>query len=124
MVAHLVGGFKLNMSFPLRVCRTCVVTPELLQSCFCENESMICTSSSHFEQCLLLNGPLGNHHSVSYGITRLSILEAVPGFSVIHGLPHDIMHNLFDGIVTLNMILLIEYCVTKKFLPSTSLMTE
>ena len=115
LAAHLVGGFKLNMSFALRVCRTCMVTPELLQSCFCEDECMIRTSSSHFEQCLLLSGPLGGHHSVSYGITRLSILEEVPGFSVIHGLPHDIMHDLFEGIVPLNMMLLIEYCVTKIF---------
>ena len=33
-----------------------------------------------------------------YGINRRSVLEDVPGFSVVTSLPHDIMHDLFEGI--------------------------
>ena len=110
LAAHLVGGFKLSMSFALRICRTCMITNEQLQSCFTENDCILRTCNSHFEQCLLLSGPLSEHHSISYGITRLSIF-----FSVIHGLPHDIMHDLFEGVVPLNILLLLEYCIAKKF---------
>lgn len=54
------------------------------------------------------------HHSTSYGINRLSILEEIPGFSVTSGLPHDIMHDLFEGVVTY-MGLLLKYCVGERF---------
>ena len=39
-------------------------------------------------------GLLGAHHSTNSGINRRSILEDIPGFSVVSGLPHDIMHHL------------------------------
>ena len=67
-----------------------MITNEQLQSCFNENDCILRTCNSHFEQCLLLSGPLSEplseHHFISYGITRLSILS---GFSVIHGLMHE-----------------------------------
>ena len=55
------------------------------------------------------------HHSTSYGINRLSILEEIPGFSVTTGLPHDIMHDLFESVVPYQMRLLICHCVGEKF---------
>ena len=53
---------------------------------------------AHFEQCQLLSGQLSDHNSISYGVNRLSILESVPGFSVTTGMPHDILHDLFEGL--------------------------
>ena len=29
----------------------------------------------------------------------MSVLEEAPGYSVINGLPHDMMHDLYEGIV-------------------------
>lgn len=37
LAAHTVGGFKCSMSFALRVCRSCMVTPNELQECFSES---------------------------------------------------------------------------------------
>ena len=31
LAAHLIGGFKESMSFSLRICRTCMITPDLMQ---------------------------------------------------------------------------------------------
>lgn len=115
LAAHLVGGFKQSMSFALRICRGCMITRELSQKCFLESDCKMRTADSHFEQCALLTGPLSVHHSTSYGINRLSILEEIPGFSVTSGLPHDIMHDLFEGVVPYHMGLLLNYCVGEKF---------
>ena len=115
LAAHLVGGFKQSMSFALHICRGCMITRELSQKCFLESDCIMRTAESHFEQCTLLTGPLSAHHSTSYGINRLSILEEIPGFSVTTGLPHDIMHDLFEGVVPYQMRLLICHCVGKKF---------
>lgn len=111
LAAHLVGGFKQSMSFALRICRGCMITRELSQKSFLESDCVLRTAESHFEQCALLAGPLSAHHSTSYGINRLSILEEIPGFSVTNGLPHDIMHDLFEGVVPYQMRLLICHCV-------------
>ena len=69
----------------------------------------------HFEQCSLLCGSLYDHHSTNFGINRLSKPEEIPGFSVINGLPHDIMHDLFEGVIPLELKLLICHCVQNKY---------
>jgi len=58
LAAHLVGGFKQSMSFALRICRGCMITCELSQNCFLESDCKMRTADSHFEQCVLLTGPL------------------------------------------------------------------
>ena len=47
----------------------------------------------------MLDGVLELHYSTNYGINRKSILEDVPGFFVTNCIPHDIMHDLFEGVV-------------------------
>ena len=99
LAAHAIGGFKGSMSFALRICRSCMITTPQLKTCWLESNCTLRTTESHFEQSCHLTGPLRDHYSTNYGITRLSKLEEVPGYSVIDGLPHDIMHDLFEGVV-------------------------
>ena len=42
-------------------------------------------------------------------------LEDLPGFSVIDCLPHDIMHDMLEGVVLLEVKMLIEHCITNGF---------
>lgn len=117
LAAHAVGGFKGSMSFALRVCRSCMITSAQLQQCMVETNCQLRTPEMHFEQCSLLSGFLHDHYSTNFGINRLSKLEEVPGFSVINinGFPHDIMHDLFEGIVPYELRLLICHCVQQKY---------
>ena len=115
LAAHAVGGFKGSVSFALRVCRTCMVTPEELQHCFSASACGLRTSESYFEQCNLLHGPLREHYSTTYGVNFMSVLEEVPGYSVINGLPHDIMHDLYEGVVPYEFKLLLRHCVGQSY---------
>ena len=115
LAAHTLGGFKGSMSFALRICRSCMISPPELKECLLESDCQLRSAETHFEQCALLSGPLQSHYSTSFGINRLSILEEVPGFSVITGLPHDIMHDLFEGVVPYELKLLIRHCVCFKY---------
>lgn len=54
-------------------------------------------------------------YTILYGINRTSVLEEVPGFSVINGLPHDVMHDLFEGVVKYELSLFLSYGVTKGY---------
>ncbi len=116
LAAHAVGGFKESMSFALRICRTCMITPTQSQICLNEASCQLRNPDTHFEQCQLLEGPfLGDHYSTNFGINRCSILEDVPGFSVTTCIPHDIMHDLFEGVVPYELKLLIIHCVEQVF---------
>lgn len=99
LAAHTVGGFKESMSFALRICRSCMITTDQSQLCVTEDSCQLRSPETHFEQCRLLEGPLKSHYSTNFGINRCSVLEDVPGFSVATSLPHDIMHDLFEGVV-------------------------
>ena len=111
LAAQTLGAFKESFSFALRVCRTCMITKPQVQECFTEKECLARTPDAHEGQCLLLNGPLAEHFSTTYGVNRRSILEDVPGFSVTIGLPHDIMHDLFEGVVSYELKFLLHHCV-------------
>lgn len=115
LAAHAVGGFKEGMAFALRICRTCMITPEQSQLSFTEASCKLRNPERHFEQCQLVEGPLGDHYSTNFGINRTSALESVPGFSVVTCVPHDIMHDLYEGVVPYEMKLLIIHCVQEKY---------
>ena len=115
LAAHSVGGFKGSMSFALRICRTCMMTTKEAQQCFVESACTLRKPDTHFQQCQEVSGPLASHYSTSYGINRTSILEEVPGFSVTTGLPHDIMHDLYEGLIPYELKFLLQHCVEAKY---------
>lgn len=115
LAAHAIGGFKESMSFAFRICRSCMATTEEAQRYFEESYFELRTAEKHKEQCQLLEGASTSQHSVDSGINRKSILETIPNFSVANNLPHDIMHDLFEGVVSHEMKLLLKHCVDMKF---------
>ena len=84
-----------------------MVTNDEMSEVYCERQCTLRTPESHERQCLLLDGQLRSHFSTIYGINRRSILEDVPGFSVATALPHDIMHDLFEGVAKKEFLLIV-----------------
>lgn len=71
LAAHAVGGFKESMGFALRICRTCMTTAWETQTCFSEASCQLRNPERHFNECLMLGGPLGSHYS-----TILALINA------------------------------------------------
>lgn len=115
LASHLIGGFKEGISFALRICRSCMITSEQSQEITAERDCTLRTPESHEHHCFLLDGPLRSHFSTTYGVNRRSILEDVPGFSVVKCLPHDIMHDLFEGVVKKELSLFLTYSTTQRY---------
>lgn len=64
---------------------------------FREKDFTLRTKAFHFHQCQRIeaNRDLGK----VYGVNRLSILGKSRYFSVIDGLPGDVMHDLLEGVL-------------------------
>ena len=110
LASHTIGGFKESMGFAFRFCRKCMATKEQSQIYFTSLLFKLRNPEEHSQQCMLLSGPLKEYYSTTFGIRRNSILNEVPNFSVTTGLTHDIMHDLFEGIVPLELKLLLQHC--------------
>ena len=53
----------------------------------------------HKEHCRGLDGPLREHISTTFGVTRNSILNSLEYFHVLRGLVPDIMHDILEGML-------------------------
>ena len=114
LASNFLGGFKLSFSFSFRCCRSCLVTNDKLSSSFFSDKFVRRSKEKHEDHCKALEGPLGNHYSKTYGINRRSCLMDVPYFSMLGGgLPHDVMHDILEGIAPLEIKLLLRYCIEK-----------
>ena len=108
-LAALKNPFLLLTDFAVR-------DKEYSQNHFRESQFILRSPESHAEQCCRLNGPNRLQVSVEYGINRHSSLDSLPYFSVIECMPHDIMHNLFEGVIPYEMKLLIHHCTSKSYI--------
>ena len=115
VAAHKLGGFKGSVSFANRICRSCMATKNSAQSFFDESHFELRTPELHEVQCQSLEGREYREISINFSINRLSVLEEVPGFSVAVGLPHDIMHDIFEGVLHYELKLFLHYCKAKGF---------
>ena len=113
LAAHALGGFKESMSLAHRICRSCMATTAQIQSCFLESEYELRTPLNHHIQLQSLT-PSHSVNSTEYGINRRSILDDIPHFSVVGNLSHDIMHDIFEGLVQCELKLLLAYLVSVK----------
>lgn len=112
--SHQIGGFKESMSFAYRICRSCMSTTEEARSKFVESKFKMRTAEEHSKHCENVEKYAGDF-SKEYGINRRSILEDIPNFSVAENLPHDIMHDLLEGVLPHEIrVLLIHYITTCK----------
>ena len=110
LAAHELGGFKQSFSFAHRFCRSCMATKDDSRTNFRECEFTLRDPVSHVQQCSLLEGHDSVKSSVEYGINRHSLLDEIPCFSVVKAMPHDIMHDLFEGVIPYELKLLIDHC--------------
>ena len=115
---HALGGFKESFWFAFRICRTCMIRREEYKHVSILNELVLRTDSRHREHCELIDGPTGGHYSKIYGINRRSILLDISYNTMFNGgMPHDIMHDVFEGGVALELSLLLGHCIlTMKYL--------
>lgn len=63
---------------------------------------------------MLLDGPLSDEHSDTYGINYRSPLNELDYFHVVDQVPQDIMHVLLEGVVPYELLLMLKSFVRDK----------
>lgn len=110
LASNALGGFKLSFSFSFRSCRTCLVTNSNISANFLSSSMELRTKDNHEYHCSLIHGPMSKHYSKTYGINNRSCLLDVLHFPIFGGgLPHDVMHDILEGIAPLEIKLLLLY---------------
>ena len=73
--------------------------------------------ASYDYQCSLLDGPLADHDSTTYGINYKSPLNEISGFHVANNqLPQDVMHIILEGTLPLEIkLMLTSFIKDKKY---------
>ena len=70
------------------------------------------TDSKHRQECDLLDGPLYEHYSNTYGLNWRSALLDIPHFNMSNGgLAHDTIHDVLEGVAPAEMSLILQQCV-------------
>jgi hypothetical protein len=72
---------------------------------------------SYDYQCSLLDGPLADHDSTTYGINYRSPLNEITGFHVANSqIPQDVMHIILEGTLPLETkLMLTSFIKDKKY---------
>lgn len=118
LAAHELGGFKESFSFARKFCRSCLTDKIKSQSHFRESQFVVRDPVSHSGICSRLRDPDGPSLSVEFGINRRSSLDSLSNFSVVENMPHDIMHDLFEGVVPYELKLFLRYCIASALILS------
>lgn len=94
--SHSIGGFQESFNC-LRNCRFCMVTREQLRRSHSIDNCERRTVASHNEHVQRIS-EFPNMAGI-YGVKAASRLNELQYFHVINGLPSDIAHDLFEGVV-------------------------
>ena len=87
----------------------CMVPTANISDNVVEDETKLRNTKHHLEHCNLVEGRVGDHYSKVYGINYRSCLMDIPSFSLFDSrMPHDIMHDVFEGVVPVEVKLMLD----------------
>ena len=116
LAAQMLGGFKEGVAFAEKPCRTCEIKHEDLGESLNEKQHPRRNLIEHTDRCNRLdelNKTLRRYWSRKYGVTTRSILMQAPEFDVTDAILHDPMHVLLEGVVKLEIQLMLDEFINK-----------
>ncbi|XP_067676249.1 uncharacterized protein [Haliotis asinina] len=114
--AQMLGGFKEGVGFAEKPCRTCEISRDDLS----RSEALtfpLRSELEHRDRCENLSSlsrASQQYWSKKYGVVSASFLLDIPDFTVTKCILHDPMHVLLEGIVKMELQLLLEHFIDKQ----------
>lgn len=107
--SHEFGAFRTCFSSG-PICRFCLATRDDIQKKWNEKEFVLRTKDAHVRHVQLV--ATDSTLSSIYGVVGKSCLSEVDSFDVTQGLPPDIMHDIFEGVIPFVMKRVIRCLIT------------
>jgi hypothetical protein len=100
LASHQIGGFREYFSSG-NICRFCTVLHKDIKNHVNESNCVVRTATLHSNHvaCVTKDPTLAN----VCGVKSVSVLHNVPYFDVTCGLPPDVMHDVLEGLIPLNI---------------------
>lgn len=113
LTSHALGGFNSCFSSG-RVCRYCMTTKMSLTNIYCEDQCTLRTLEGHLYH---LQGIAGDKDLCSvYGVVNVSPFAELSLFNPVAFFPPDIMHDVLEGLIVINVGVVIKSLVQEKLL--------
>ena len=117
--ANSLGGFKEGVGFAAKPCRSCKISSSEVAAKHNARQLEHRSLQQHRELVdLMANPELPKYEkqrwSKELGINQRSCLMDITLFDICTDLPHDPMHVLLEGVVPMEMALLLYYCTEVK----------
>ena len=117
LASNDLGGFKKSFSFAFHCCRTCLVTGNSLSSSFNSEAYQLRDMATHEKHLKCVKEDVAGHFSKTYGINERISLMDVKHFSIFeYGLPHDLMHDLLEGLAPHEIKLMLLYYTSNRLI--------
>ena len=104
--AHALAGFQVYFHTG-RICRFCMTDKKDLVTTLTEQSCIIRTPELHKYHIDAVTQNASN--GSIYGVTKDCTFNELPGFSVLHAFPPDIMHDLVEGTMPVITLLVLKH---------------
>lgn len=113
LAAHQIGGYVICFSGNIRCCRFCLATNEDMQTIF--TDSTFTSRSKELHKVHLSLIAIDSKYSSIYGLKYQSSFNSLRYFHTSTMLPPDAMHDLLEGIVPIELGLILDVLIQKRY---------
>jgi len=117
LASNWLGKFKEGVAFAMHNCRQCEVGKDSIKTKLVERDVILRSTAEHKERCDTLKelSPEARiYWSKMWGINGTSCLLQISGFDLVNGLVQDPMHIILEGVLQLELKLLLHSLIYVK----------
>lgn len=111
LAAHQIGGYVICFSGNVRCCRFCLATKSDMQNVLIDSPFIKRSKELHKQHLSLIN--IHSKYSSVYGLKFDSPFNSLKYFHASSMLPPDAMHDLLEGIVPIELGIILEALIEK-----------
>lgn len=113
LAAHQIGGYVTCFAGNSLCCQFCLGTNSDFQTCFTDSLFVSRTKQLHSQHLSLVN--IDQTYSSAYGLKFNSPFNSLKYFHTSDSLPPDAMHDFLEGVVPLELGLILNHLIIKKY---------
>ena len=111
LASHQIGGFRQTFSSG-KICRNCLIDYDDISRVHSEEHCVIRTADVH--QSHLRAVAIDSSFTRTYGVKGRCLFDELEHFSVTESLPPDVMHDILEGLLPINILIVLRSLIQGK----------